>query len=116
MPGPGRRFPKGTCPNPEGRGRERFRKELKARLEANGELTPLDVMLAIMRDPELDVMIRLRAATAAAPYVHRRKPQAFEVSGKFEFLSPEEREMRRELLLDEIRQRMASNAAVPGVN
>jgi hypothetical protein len=73
------------------------------------------VLLAMMHDPKLDASIRVRAAAAAAPYVHRRKPQALEVSGKFEFLSEDERELRRRLLLDEIRARAAA-AVPPGRN
>lgn len=87
--------------------KSRFNKELESKLKANGELTPLDVMLAVAADPEVDVQTRVRAAQGAAPYVHRRKPQAMEITGKFEFLSPEEREMRRQLLLEEIRARAA---------
>jgi hypothetical protein len=44
-------------------------------------------------------------AAAAAPYVHRRKPIALEVGGRFEFLSAEEIKARRQLLLEEIRKR-----------
>ena len=95
--------------------RTRYNRELAARLKANGELTPLDVMLAIMRDPDQPPQIRIRAAQGAAPFVHRRKPQAFEVSGKFEFLDAAEREARRQLLLEEIRAR-ATAAAPPGTN
>lgn len=96
--------------------KHRFQRELDAKLKADGELTPLDVMLAMMQDKELPPEIRIRAAQGAAPFVHRRKPQALEITGKFEFLSPEEREMRRGLLLDEIRQRMANAGKTPGDN
>jgi hypothetical protein len=36
------------------------------------ELTPLDHMLAIMRDPKMDMALRFDAAKAAAPYIHPR--------------------------------------------
>ena len=74
------------------------------------ELTPLDVLLCMMNDDDLDPDVRIRAAIGAAPYVRRRKPQSLEVAGKFEFLSPEEREQRRQLLLDEIRSKMVRDA------
>ena len=97
----------GARPNsgPKKGSKYRFDRELAARLETSGAVTPLDTLLAMMNDQNLDVMVRLRAATAAAPYVHKKKPVALEVAGRFEFLSPEEREQRRQLLLEEIRAR-----------
>ena len=106
----------GKRPNGKKKGsKHRFQRELAERLKANGELTPLDVMLAIARDPDQPPEVRIRAAVGAAPYVHRRKPQAFEVSGRFEFLDAAEREARRQLLLDEIRAR-ASRDVSSGTN
>jgi hypothetical protein len=61
--------------------KNRFDIELAARLARNGEITPLDVMLAMMVDPDLPPERRVRAAKGAAPYVHKRKPVAVEVSG-----------------------------------
>ena len=107
----------GTRPN-AGRkagSKTRYNRELAARLKASGELTPLDVMLAIARDADQPPEIRIRAAVGAAPYVHRRKPQAMEITGRFEHLSPAEIELRRQLLLEEIRARV-SRAASPGMN
>lgn len=43
----------------------------QAEVAASG-LTPLDYMLAILRDEALDESKRLDAAKAAAPYVHPR--------------------------------------------
>ena len=34
--------------------------------------TPLDIMLAVMRSPDVDIRTRLDAAKAAAPFVHPR--------------------------------------------
>jgi hypothetical protein len=49
----------------------------KAYIGAEG--LPLDLMLAIMRDSEADLRVRLRMAEAAAPYCHRRmSPQPFD--------------------------------------
>jgi hypothetical protein len=40
---------------------------------------PLDYMLAVMRDPEVDPRRRDQMAAAAAPFVHRRlSPQPFD--------------------------------------
>jgi hypothetical protein len=111
MPRGGARHGAGAKPG----AKHRFDKELAKRLAEAGELTPLDIMLAMMNDATLDPEMRLRAAAGAAPYVHRRKPQALEVAGKFEFLTPEERELRRQLLLEEIRAGMARRAD-PGSN
>jgi hypothetical protein len=85
-------------------------------MEANAELTPLDCMIQIFRDAAVPTEVRVRAAVGAAPYVHRRKPVALEVTGKFEFLSPEERERRRILLLEEIRLRRAQESGQPNPN
>jgi len=99
----------------EAGGKNRYNRELERILKERGEVTPLEVFQAVMADRNVSVELRVKAALGAAPYVHRRKPQAMEIAGKFEFLSPEEREMRRSLLLEEIRARMAK-AAAPGEN
>jgi hypothetical protein len=54
--------------------------EAKAMVKATGE-TPLDYMIRIMRDPEVDVSRRDDMAKAAAPYVHSRLA-SMEHSGK----------------------------------
>ena len=36
-----------------------------------GEQTPLDFLLGVMRDEKQDIQLRLMAAKAAAPYMHR---------------------------------------------
>ena len=38
---------------------------------ADGEKTPLDFLLGVMRDEKQDIQLRLMAAKAAAPYMHR---------------------------------------------
>ena len=89
--------------------KDRYSKALAAKMHETGYTEPLDILLMIANDPEVPVEIRAKAAKDACPFVHRRKPQALEVTGKFEFLSPEEREMRRQLLLEEIRARAATS-------
>jgi hypothetical protein len=64
-----------------GAGRKRGTKDSKPRLSAarkvalaaaEAGLVPLDYMLEIMRDPNADPNERLKAAIAAAPYIHPR--------------------------------------------
>ncbi len=52
---------------------------LEAQVEAvqkcvgvSGMTTPLEYMLAVMRNPDLDAALRFEAARASAPYVHAR--------------------------------------------
>lgn len=54
-----------------------------AAIEASG-LTPLDYLLSVMRDDDLDREARVDAAKAAAPYVHARLA-AVEHSGGIAF-------------------------------
>lgn len=96
--------------------KNRYSKELAERMHQTGYTEPLDILLMIANDETLDADVRARAAKDAAVYVHRRKPVAMEITGKFEHLSPEEREMRRQLLLEEIRGDMARRSAEPGEN
>jgi hypothetical protein len=39
---------------------------------SKGDMTPLDFMLALMRDDDQDIKLRTAMAQAAAPYVHAR--------------------------------------------
>ena len=57
--------------------------ETVAAVEASG-LTPLDYLLSVMRDADLDRDARVDAAKAAAPYVHA-KLAAVELSGGLAF-------------------------------
>lgn len=104
----------GARPNsgPRKGSKQRYTKELAQKMEQEGALTPMDLFNLVVNDPNVSIEARLLAARGAAPYVHRRKPQAMEITGKFEFLSPDEREMRRNLLLEEIRVRQARAGAV----
>lgn len=65
--------PKGTQP-PGGSRKGRPNKATARReaLIAAGGETPLDHLLAVMRDEQNDQAVRLDAAKAAAPYVHPR--------------------------------------------
>lgn len=106
-------FKKGQSGNKAGKppgAINRYSKELAEKMHADGFTQPLDILLMIANDTSIAADIRAKAAKDASPYVHRRKPQAMEITGKFEFLSPEEREMRRSLLVDEIRTRRALNS------
>lgn len=39
---------------------------------SKGEMSPLDFMLAVMRDDEQDIKLRTAMAQAAAPYIHAK--------------------------------------------
>lgn len=93
--------------------KNRYSKALAERMHKTGFTEPLDVLLMMANDPTLAPELRIKAAQNASPYVHKRKPQALEMVGKFEFMSPEEREMRRKLLIDEMRARSARQSAPP---
>lgn len=45
-------------------------------VEINTEASPLDFMLAVMRNPGVDDKLRLEAAKAAAVYIHTKKADA----------------------------------------
>ena len=40
--------------------------------QVNGQELPLDFMLRLMRDPDVDQAVRLDCAKSAAPYLHAR--------------------------------------------
>jgi len=43
-------------------------------IEANsGDITPLDYLLSVVRDPNADQRVRIQAASIAAPFVHVKK-------------------------------------------
>lgn len=64
---------KGTK-NPATIAKEALLEEVIAKA-VEGETTPLEVMLQIMRDPDSPAAMRFEAAKAAAPYVHPRLSQ-----------------------------------------
>ena len=76
-------FQKGNTLNTNGRkrGSRNKRPELLAARKAEGGALPLDYLLSVMRDETKDVKERTEAAKAAAPYLHRKMPQAIEQSG-----------------------------------
>lgn len=43
---------------------------------SKGDMSPLDFMLALMRDEEQDMKLRMAMAQAAAPYVHAKMADA----------------------------------------
>jgi oxalate decarboxylase/phosphoglucose isomerase-like protein (cupin superfamily) len=46
----------------------------RTRLAINAGQTPLEFLLEVMRDANHDLPLRLEAARAAAPYIHKRLP------------------------------------------
>ena len=55
--------------------RNRKTLEMAEAIEASG-MTPLDYLIAVMRDKDVDPQMRLEAAKGAAPYVHARLSSA----------------------------------------
>ena len=53
----------------------------KAKAIAESGLTPLDFMLQVLRNEELDMAVRLDASKGAAPYVHPKLAQV-QLTGK----------------------------------
>ena len=57
--------------------------QAQAQAAATGVL-PLQFMLGVMRDVGQEIDIRLQAATAAAPYLHKKQPIGIEqIPGRF---------------------------------
>jgi hypothetical protein len=47
-------------------------REIAEAIAADGDLTPLDYLTSVYRDPQVDESRRIDAAKAAAPYVHAK--------------------------------------------
>lgn len=78
-------FQKGQVANPKGRPKG-SRNKRAVMLEAiqkqaiDDGISPLDLMLDLMRNDAMPLGVRFECAKAAAPYVHRKMPQAVEIS------------------------------------
>ena len=72
MPRGGRREGAGRKPGVPQRHPVRKRQAVVAMEAGAAGLTPVDYLLGIMRNDELDLAVRLDAAKAVAPYVHPR--------------------------------------------
>lgn len=77
-------FKKGEVANPNGRPKGSRNKkdifmEAITKQALDGGILPLDFMLQITRDETMPVGFRFECAKAAAPYCHRKMPQAVEV-------------------------------------
>lgn len=80
-------MPRGGKRQGAGRKKGSQNKLTKARQEAKdivgvveGEM-PLDFLLRVMRHEKVPYIARVDAAKAAAPYLHRKQPQAHELEG-----------------------------------
>lgn len=69
---------KGQVTNPKGRPKGVKNKFTLAKIAAESGELPLMYMLRVMRDSEHSVELRLQAAQAAAPYLHRKMPIGIE--------------------------------------
>lgn len=81
-----------------------YEKELMSKQQvrksiAGDDLSPLDLMLAIIRDPTLAVSTRLDAAKSAAPFLHQKKALAIEGTDKPLFDVTQLRGLSREELM-----------------
>src|SRR5271170_7294998 len=73
-------MPRGSNPGERRGGRQRGTPNKKTALKnaaigaaaANPNLSPLDFLLALMRDPNLDLEVRVTVAEAALPLVHTK--------------------------------------------
>jgi hypothetical protein len=88
------RWKKGQSGNPHGKPKgtiSRFSiKQYEAEL-ATGQKLPLQFMLDLMRDTKQEMQLRLSAATAAAPYLHRKMPIGIEqIPGRFGALTADQ--------------------------
>jgi hypothetical protein len=95
-------------------------------ISANPDLTPLEFMLGVVRAPNVDPAMRLRAAQAAAPYVHARlvtasgdpAERAKPIVGEIAAADPEERGRfervgKRISELDGLRRFIANDGYMP---
>jgi hypothetical protein len=78
--GPGKGGNHGKAGRPKGV-RNRLTREVAIALSEDGQLTPLEYMLKVMRDEAADDDRRDRMASAAAPFMHARL-QAIQHTGK----------------------------------
>ena len=80
----GKPWPKGVSGNPKGcpkgipRKKPASKRELRRQAIAASGLTPLEFLLSVMRDVEVHMDYRIKAAHAAASYCHRKMPIAIE--------------------------------------
>jgi hypothetical protein len=73
-------MPRGSKPGERRGGRQRgppnkktaLRNAAIAKVAANPDLTPLDFLRGVMRDPNASPDVRIKAAQAAAPYIHAK--------------------------------------------
>src|SRR5690242_12062327 len=75
MPRGGPRPNSGGARPGAGRPNKTFMEETRLEAEVRG-MTPLDYMLSVMQDPNVDFLRRDRMAVAAAPYVHAKAESA----------------------------------------
>jgi hypothetical protein len=80
----GKPWPKGVSGNPKGcpkgitRKKVASKRELRRQAIAASGLTPLEFLLSVVRDVEVHIEYRIKAAHAAAAYCHRKMPIAID--------------------------------------
>ena len=58
------------------------------KIKRKGKETPLDFLLKVMWNKNAPAVLRIDAAKAAAPYVHKKQPIALQHSGEIDFIPP----------------------------
>lgn len=61
--------------------RSRLNRIVEGGIKVTGQ-TPAEFLISVYQDDDQPADIRVRAATGAAPYIHRKQPQAIEVKGE----------------------------------
>lgn len=72
----------------KGKKTEANRKNILAEIEARGRKTPLEFLLYVMWSKKKPLDVRIEAAKAAAPYVHRKQPLDIVMDGEVEIIPP----------------------------
>lgn len=64
------------------KGQKRITQEERDRLMDEYDMSPLEFLLYVINNRNVEMKSRIEAAKAAAPFVHRKMPQAVEVEDK----------------------------------
>jgi len=79
------------------KGRSSHKAKILAKVQEDGGKSPLEYLLEVMNDEEQTVGTRVDAGKAAAPFVHRRQPQAIENTDMNELKNQSREELEQRL-------------------
>lgn len=71
-----------------GKKTEHNRKLIVEEIQARGRRTPLEFLLRVMWNRKRPMEMRIEAAKAAAPYVHRKQPLELQHNGEVTIIPP----------------------------